>query len=59
LSRPAGLPPAALAYESPLVPIAQRLKQDTGWQVVTVPYGHDAMVDAPKELAELLIAASL
>ena len=38
--------------------IAQRLKQDPSWNVVSVPCGHDVMVDLPRELADLLIASA-
>jgi len=42
----------------PFVPIAERLKGDKAWNLVSVPCGHDVMIDMPKELAELLVAAS-
>lgn len=51
--------PAALGGVSPFVAIAERLKHDKAWQVVSVPCGHDVMVDMPAALAELLIAASV
>jgi pimeloyl-ACP methyl ester carboxylesterase len=41
----------------PFVPIAERLKGDKAWNVVSVPCGHDVMVDMPGELADLLVAA--
>ena len=45
--------------ESPFTSIAERLKNDSiAWHMVSVPCGHDVMVDMPGELAELLIAAS-
>jgi pimeloyl-ACP methyl ester carboxylesterase len=55
---PGWAPPVELGGESPFVPIAERLKQDKGWRVVSVPCGHDVMVDMPVELAGMLIAAS-
>jgi len=51
-------PPAELGGVSPFVGIAERLKRDQAWHVVSVPCGHDVMVDMPGELAELLVAAS-
>jgi pimeloyl-ACP methyl ester carboxylesterase len=44
---------------TPFVEVAERLKQDKAWRVVSVPCGHDVMVDMPGELAELLVAASV
>ncbi|HZO82521.1 MAG TPA: hypothetical protein VFB33_12580 [Candidatus Binataceae bacterium] len=52
-------PPAEMGDESPFVPLAERFKKDSAWRVVSLPCGHDAMVDMPKEVAELLIEASL
>jgi pimeloyl-ACP methyl ester carboxylesterase len=51
-------PSPALGGVSPFVEVAERLKRDKEWHVVSVPCGHDVMVDMPGELAELLIAAS-
>ncbi|MGA8059786.1 MAG: alpha/beta hydrolase [Candidatus Binataceae bacterium] len=43
----------------PFTSIAERLKNDgNAWHIVSVPCGHDVMVDLPDEVAELLIAAS-
>jgi pimeloyl-ACP methyl ester carboxylesterase len=42
----------------PFVAIADRLKSQPGWKVVTLPCGHDLMLDMPQETAALLIAAS-
>jgi pimeloyl-ACP methyl ester carboxylesterase len=42
----------------PFVAIAERLKKDQRWKVVSLPCGHDLMLDMPKEIADLLIAAS-
>ena len=43
---------------SPFGPLAERLRKDKSWMVASLPCGHDAMVDMPKEVAELLIAAA-
>jgi pimeloyl-ACP methyl ester carboxylesterase len=43
---------------SPFIAIAGRLKQDPSWKVLSLPCGHDVMIDLPKEIAEILIAAS-
>jgi len=42
----------------PFRSIAERLKNDDAWQVVSVPCGHDVMVDMPDVLAKLLVMAS-
>ena len=42
----------------PFVAIAERLKQDQSWNVVSLPCGHDLMIDQPKETAEILLAAA-
>lgn len=52
-------PPPEMGGQSPFVPLAERLKKDAAWRVVSASCGHDVMVDMPKELAELLIEASL
>ena len=36
--------------------IHDRLVKDPGWNVLTVACGHDAMIDAPEELAVMLLA---
>lgn len=43
---------------SPFQGIAQRLRQDPTWQVLTMPCGHEVMVDMPRELADALTAAA-
>jgi pimeloyl-ACP methyl ester carboxylesterase len=43
--------------ESPFRSIAERLKDDDAWHMVSVPCGHDVMIDMPGELTELLVAA--
>jgi pimeloyl-ACP methyl ester carboxylesterase len=51
--------PGSPLTESPFKPIAERLKNDNNaWHILSVPCGHDVMVDMPGELAELLVAAS-
>ncbi len=43
---------------SPFTAIAERLKKEPEWKVVSLPCGHDVMVDLPKETAEILTAAA-
>lgn len=43
---------------SPFDAIADRLRGDPGWTVVTREFGHNAPQDRPAELAELLLAAA-
>ncbi len=50
-------PPEAPGMPSPFVPIAERLRNDSRWRVVDMHCGHDVMLDMPKELAEVLVAA--
>ncbi|MFZ5690314.1 MAG: alpha/beta fold hydrolase [Pseudomonadota bacterium] len=38
--------------------IAVRLRSDPGWNVYDMPCGHDAMIDMPDRLTELLIASA-
>lgn len=42
----------------PFVAIAERLKNAPGWKVVSLPCGHDVMLDMPKETANILLDAS-
>lgn len=42
----------------PFVAIAERLNNQPGWKVVSLPCGHDLMLDLPQETVELLITAS-
>ena len=37
-------------------PIFDRLRDDSRWKVLTVACGHDVMLDAPEELATMLLA---
>jgi hypothetical protein len=46
--RAAGYPSA------PFDATGARLAGDPGWRVLEVPCGHDAMVDMPERLAEIL-----
>lgn len=41
----------------PFVGIAGRCKQ-SGWEVIDLPFGHDLMVDAPQQVAEILLRAA-
>src|SRR5262249_11627832 len=43
---------------SPFQQFGTRLKDDRGWQYVSMACGHDVMVDRPQELADVLIAAA-
>ena len=43
---------------SPFQQFGVRFKDDRGWQFVSIPCGHDVMVDRPQELADVLIAAA-
>jgi pimeloyl-ACP methyl ester carboxylesterase len=54
---PQWAPPAEMGGRSPFELIAERLKRDSAWRSISVPCGHDVMVDMPKELADLLIEA--
>jgi pimeloyl-ACP methyl ester carboxylesterase len=38
--------------------IAERLRGDPSWRVLTMPSGHDVMVDLPRELVDALEAAA-
>jgi pimeloyl-ACP methyl ester carboxylesterase len=40
-------------------PFHERLKSTPGWQLHEMPCGHDAMIDMPKRLAEILIQSSV
>lgn len=42
----------------PFVKVADRLKQVPGWQVTSLPCGHDLMLDMPQKTADILIAAA-
>ncbi len=43
---------------SSFTPIAARLRLNDAWTVTSLPCGHDAMIDMPERVAELLIAAA-
>src|SRR5215813_6202929 len=44
------------AYPNPAFDAARdRLKSDPGWRVLSVPCGHDVMIDMPERLAEILL----
>ena len=38
-------------------PFFERAQQEAGWDAISLPCGHYAMIDAPKELTEILIAS--
>ncbi len=49
----------AKGYEtSPFGQFAEKLGGNPAWRVLSVPCGHDVMVDRPQELADALIAAA-
>jgi hypothetical protein len=43
---------------SAFTPFYERLQQDPAWHTVSVPCGHEVMVDMPQALAQILIDAS-
>jgi pimeloyl-ACP methyl ester carboxylesterase len=46
----------AQLYPNPAFDAAcDRLKSDAGWRVLTVPCGHDVMIDMPERLTEILL----
>ncbi len=51
-------PPGTPGLVSPFLEIAESLKKDPRWRVVTVQCGHDLMVDKPDEVAQVLIASA-
>jgi pimeloyl-ACP methyl ester carboxylesterase len=51
-------PPGTMVEESPFVSISERLKGDPSWRVVSLPCGHDVMLDMPEELARLLLGCA-
>jgi pimeloyl-ACP methyl ester carboxylesterase len=49
----------APAYPNPVFDAArEKLARDPSWRVIDVACGHDVMVDAPQELAAILLAAA-
>jgi pimeloyl-ACP methyl ester carboxylesterase len=49
----------ATASPSPVFDrIATERRDRPGWRVIDLPFGHDLMVDAPQQVADLLVAAS-
>jgi pimeloyl-ACP methyl ester carboxylesterase len=49
----------ATAYPNPAFDAARdRLRNDASWRVIDMACGHDVMVDAPEELAQLLLEAA-
>ena len=49
---------AASWESSPFATFAEHLKEEPDWRVVSLPSGHDLMLDLPRETAETLIAAA-
>jgi pimeloyl-ACP methyl ester carboxylesterase len=47
----------ATGWESHFTPSYEKAKADPSWRTVTVPCGHDVMLDMPDELIDLLLAA--
>ena len=43
---------------SPFKPFSERLRQDSGWNVLSVETGHHMMIDDPEGCAHLLVAAA-
>jgi pimeloyl-ACP methyl ester carboxylesterase len=48
----------ATGYPSPPFDRARGIAEERGWSVYDVPAGHDAMLDAPDRLVEILLAES-
>lgn len=46
-----------LPRESPFKPFYERTKADPGWQTHTLACGHDAMLDEPDRVTEILMSA--
>jgi hypothetical protein len=38
--------------------VVARLRNDPSWKIYDMPCGHDAMIDMPDRLTELLVAAA-
>jgi hypothetical protein len=46
-----------LPRESPFKPFYERVKSDPAWVAHTLPCGHDAMLDMPERVSDILEAA--
>jgi pimeloyl-ACP methyl ester carboxylesterase len=46
-----------LPRQSPFKPFYDRVKDDPAWSAQTLPCGHDAMLDRPDEVTQILLAA--
>jgi len=61
-ARVAALPRTFIDCNAPALPtialMRERVRQQPGWQVHTIPTGHDAMISAPQELLRHLLAAA-
>ncbi|WHI46458.1 alpha/beta fold hydrolase [Microbulbifer sp. JMSA004] len=38
-------------------PFFKKAQREVGWEAMTIPCGHDVMIDMPKELAQILVAS--
>jgi pimeloyl-ACP methyl ester carboxylesterase len=47
-----------LPRESPFKPFYERVKNDPAWIAHTLPCGHDAMLDMPDQVADILLSAA-
>jgi hypothetical protein len=47
-----------LPRESPFKPFYERVKNDPAWTSHTLPCGHDAMLDMPDQVADILLSAA-
>ena len=41
-----------------IAPMRRRVRAEPGWRVVEIATGHDAMVSAPRALADVLLACA-
>ena len=61
-SRLTALPRTFIACTSPALPTVagarERVKRESGWRLMELETGHDAMISAPRELAELLLSCA-
>ncbi|MCL4661349.1 alpha/beta hydrolase [Burkholderia multivorans] len=49
---------ASVFGSPPFVGIAGRYRKQSDWEVIDLPFGHDLMVDAPQQVAEILLRAA-
>lgn len=49
----------AARYNSEMMTaVARSLRSRPDWDVIDLPFGHELMIEAPKEVAEILIRAA-